>query len=137
MVGLQLRILVSLACGLVLPACHQGNGEAQGMKSNKRSFSVTEVHARSEHKSSFCSGFTLTTTQAEAFFNRGREIDGITLHEKFDWLPCYVDGRISNPELNMNHCPFSIQAGGTASIRCDGGKAFIWACDQCEDLLAD
>lgn len=98
-------------------------------------FEVLSAQSRSKSEDNFCAGFTLTASQAEAFFNRGKEIDAITMHNKYNWLNCYVEGRLSNKALGFNNCSYSIQAGGTAAIQCSSDKAYIWSCDNCDDLL--
>ena len=100
-------------------------------------FTVLSALSRSESVEDFCSDFNLTVPQAEIFFNRGKEISAKTMHDKFDWLTCYVEGRLTNESLSIQSCTYAIQAGGTATIQCDPGQAYIWACDNCEDLLRD
>lgn len=84
---------------------------------------------------SFCADFKLTKTQAATFFNRGKEIDASTMHDNYDWLNCYIEGKLNNKALGFENCTYSIQAGGAANIVCKGGKAYLWACDNCNDLL--
>jgi len=98
-------------------------------------FEVLSTQSRGEQADRFCGGFTLTTSQAETFFNRGKEIDTITMHNEYDWLNCYVEGRLSNKALGFNNCSYSIQAGGTAEIQCGSDKAHICGCNDCDDLL--
>ncbi len=98
-------------------------------------FEVLSTQSRGEQADRFCGGFTLTTSQAETFFNRGKEIDTITMHNEYDWLNCYVEGRLSNKALGFNNCSYSIQAAGTAEIQCGSDKAHICGCNDCDDLL--
>ncbi len=103
--------------------------------SSQLAFEVLSTQSRSEKSGRFCAEFTLTKAQAETFFNRGKEINTITMHNEYDWLNCYVEGRLSNKALGYIDCRYSIQAGGTAAIQCSSDKAYIWACDNCDDLL--
>lgn len=122
---------------LILSACETGS--TTNMLENKTNigFEVLSTQARSEQKNNFCAGFKLTQAQTAAFFNRGKEIDAITMHDNYDWLNCYVEGKLNNKALGFINCTYSIQAGGTANIACGEGKAYLWACDSCDDLLRD
>lgn len=120
---------------LILSAC-ETDGVNQKTESKKNiGFEVLTAQTRSEPKDRFCADFELTQTQTEAFFNRGKEIDAVTMHDKYDWLNCFVEGKLNNKALGFANCTYSIQAGGTANIVCEEGKAYLWACDSCDDLL--
>ncbi len=103
--------------------------------SAKNTFIVTSANSSNDGSDLFCKDFNLSQSQAEKFFNRGHEINGIELHQSYDWLNCFVKGSLSNTELNMKNCSYSIQAGGTAAIVCQNSLSVLWACDTCEDLL--
>lgn len=120
---------------LTLSAC--GNDGVDTMPASKANtgFEILATQPRSEQKDSFCADFNLTQTQAAVFFNRGKEIDATTMHDNYDWLNCYVEGKLNNKTLGFENCTYSIQAGGTANIVCEEGKAYLWACDSCDDLL--
>lgn len=120
---------------LTLSAC--GNDSVTNIPQSiaNSDFDVLTTKPRSEKKDSFCADFKLTQAQAAAFFNRGKEIDATTMHDNYDWLNCYVEGKLNNKTLGLENCTYSIQAGGTANIVCAEGKAYLWACDSCDDLL--
>ena len=100
-------------------------------------FTVLSALSRSDSAESFCFDFNLTLPQAEDFFSRGEEINASIMHDQYDWLACYVEGRLNNMALSANNCTYVIQAGGTATIECDADQTYIWACNNCEDLLRD
>jgi hypothetical protein len=87
----------------------------------------------SDEMNAFCKDFSLTTRQAETFFEKSKQIDIKTFHDQYDYLPCYVTG---TAVLEGNQCGWEIRAGGTAEIDCNG-DSYILACSQCENLLRD
>ena len=86
---------------------------------------------------SFCQYFSLTPREVEVFLNASKIIDQKTLHDKYDFLPCYVNGEIDITNGEKSRCSFSIRAGGTAELRCENGDNLIYACDTCGDLLRE
>ena len=120
---------------LTLTACETDSRNNVPETITNTGFDVLSTQPRSEEQDSFCADFKLTQNQAAAFFNRGKEIDATTMHDNYDWLNCFVEGKLNNKTLEFENCTYSIQAGGTANIVCAEGKSYLWACDSCDDLL--
>ena len=82
----------------------------------------------SDQPSSLCEKFNLTNNEALEFFKKSKEVDGITIHYEFDYLPCYVKGTISiNQDKTIKNCEFTIRAGGTAELNCPGDETRFYA----------
>jgi hypothetical protein len=78
-------------------------------------------------KSEFCSDFSLSHTQAQAFFNQANLITSQQLHHQYDWLPCSVTG---SAELGSQLCEWEINAGGVGRLVC-GDEAKLLVCESC------
>jgi hypothetical protein len=76
----------------------------------------------------FCADFRLTAAQAERYFERARAIDSVTLHDRFDYLPCWVRG---NAKSQGALVAWEIRAGGTASVRWPDGHTVLLGCREC------
>jgi len=62
-----------------------------------------------------------------------RLITAKTMHDKYDYLPCYVKG---TSRIKDKKCNWEIRAGGTVEISCSDTN-YTLACDKCDDLLSD
>ena len=104
-------------------------------KSNKLSgFTNIVVQGnKSEEEDAFCKNFSLNEQQAHMFFKKSKIIDAKTMHDNYDYLPCYVYGTLG---YNNETCNWEIRAGGTGLIQCPG-QDYIIACDSCDELLKD
>jgi len=92
----------------------------------------------SDQANSLCEKFNLTENEAVEFFKKSKEVDGITIHNEYDYLPCYVKGTISLVHNKATKsCEFTIRAGGTAELLCPNEEAKFYACKKCDDLLRD
>lgn len=78
------------------------------------------------------SDVNLNHERARAFFLRAREVDSKTLHDHYDWAPCYVEGTL---KLGAQRCDWQIRAGATGQIDC-GKEERYFVCDSCDDLLS-
>lgn len=121
---LLLLMVPGISCSSEVSAPHKG----------QLIFSNIKVTAKgTEQKGSLCDKFTLTNEQAAVFLKKSRLIDIKALHDKYDYLPCYVKGTST---LKKKQCNWEIRAGGTAEISCNSNN-YIMACDDCDDLLKD
>jgi hypothetical protein len=81
----------------------------------------------------FCSGFSLTESQARAFFAKAKPATEKQIHDEFTWLPCFVDGTIargSGPPLKWR-----IRAVGIGVVfRSDGTQEWL-GCRDCDALF--
>lgn len=75
----------------------------------------------------FCSNFSLSLEQAQMFFDRAEEISPREMHDAYDYLPCYVQGKASYDDQN---CEWEVRAGGTGRITC-GENSALMACRDC------
>lgn len=92
--------------------------------------SVTESGI--EQDGEFCSDFRLTNAQAKSFFKRATKITPVELHNKFDYLPCYVRGR---GRLDGADAEWEIRAGGTGRLVTTSGQVSWYGCTKCDDLF--
>jgi hypothetical protein len=69
--------------------------------------------------------------EAAAFFRRAKVVDSRTLHDHYDFAPCYVEGTL---KYRANSCEWKIRAGATGQIRCNE-QEWLFACDDCGDLF--
>jgi len=88
---------------------------------------------KSDEVNAFCKEFKLNEQQVKVFFNKSKIIDAKTMHDKYDYLPCYVYGTL---QYNNVSCNWEIRAGGTGFIQCPA-KEYIFGCDVCDELLKD
>ena len=79
-------------------------------------------------KKAFCSDFDMTEAQVEDFFRRSTVISFKTLHDQYDYLPCYVSG---SAIINDKTCDWEVRAGGIGIKSCDN----IIEYHVCEDCL--
>ena len=116
---------------LVLVAC------GKNVESSKREsviFSdVAVIEIGSYEENTLCKNFKLTYEQAVLFLKHSRLITAKTMHDKYDYLPCYVKG---TSRIKDKKCNWEIRAGGTAEISCRDTN-YTLACDKCDDLLSD
>jgi len=92
----------------------------------------------SDQPNSLCEKFNLADNEALEFFKKSKEVDGIEIHNEYDYLPCYVKGKISVDHNKIpKKCEFRIRAGGTAELTCPNEEAKFYACKKCDNLLRD
>lgn len=116
---------------LVLVAC--GKNEDSSKRESVIFSDVAVIEIGSDEENTFCKNFKLTNEQAVLFLKRSRMITAKTMHDKYDYLPCYVKG---TSKIKDKKCNWEIRAGGTAEISCSDNN-YILACDKCDDLLKD
>lgn len=73
----------------------------------------------------------LSHSQAQDFFKRAKQIDKKTLHDHYNFAPCYIEGTL---KYRAKPCNFEIRAGATGQITC-GQATEYFACDHCDDLF--
>jgi len=87
----------------------------------------------SDEVNSFCRKFNLSDKQALLYFEKSFVVTEKIMHDKYDYLSCFVNGTSS---LKNSSCEWEIRAGGTAEVIC-GKTNYLLACDKCDDLLRD
>jgi hypothetical protein len=80
----------------------------------------------------FCADFALTPTQVRTFLSRAVVVDAMTLHDRYDRLPCWVRGS-AHDARGLWH--WEIRAGGTVRLESPTGDVTLLACDACDELL--
>lgn len=80
----------------------------------------------------FCKNFTLNNEQVAQFFKQAQEVTFKELHDRYDYLPCFVKGTL---ETHSQECEFSIRAGATAEVWCSDGRQWFYGCSSCGDLF--
>lgn len=101
---------------------------------NLRFSSAKNLEVGGDEDMALCRDFQLTENQSVQFLNQSSAISAREIHDHYNYLPCYVKGTVIN---EGQECDFTIRAGGTAELVCDGGESYILACDDCEGLLTD
>lgn len=96
--------------------------------------SARDLEVGSDEDMALCRDFQLTEEQSVQFLNQSSVVTAREVHDHYNYLPCYVKGIVINDE---QECDFTIRAGGTAELMCDGGESYILACDDCEGRLTD
>ena len=73
----------------------------------------------------------LTHRQAKEFFTRAKRVDRRTLHDHYNYAPCYIEGTL---KYKKEPCNWEIRAGATGSIAC-GNATEYFDCVTCGDLF--
>ncbi|MCW8125908.1 hypothetical protein [Microbulbifer halophilus] len=119
MVKQILFFTLSLLTVQFLPGCTKANTD----------ITVTEITGRGvdDDSGAFCSDFSLTTEEAQHYFDKTRKVSVKELHDRYDFLPCYVKGKATR---GGQICEWEIRAGGTGRFTC-GEDAGLTACVDC------
>ena len=73
----------------------------------------------------------LSNNEVKEYFLRARQVDHKTIHDHYNYAPCYIVGTLKS---NSTVCNWEIRAGATGHIEC-GGKTRYYVCDTCDDLF--
>ncbi|ARB27889.1 hypothetical protein F7R12_00880 [Pseudomonas tolaasii] len=73
----------------------------------------------------------LNEQQVVAFFRRAEQIDARTLHNEYDWAPCYLEGKL---KFQGQACSWQVRAGATGQIECSTTEQYF-GCNDCGDLF--
>lgn len=73
----------------------------------------------------------LGNAEAAEYFRRAKLVDARTLHDHYNYAPCFVEGTL---KYQSTSCEWRIHAGATGEIRC-GEQERLFACDNCDDLF--
>jgi len=118
----------TLAAAASLVAC-----AAPSAATAPRSFDELQVTSRGQDDGgAFCADFALTPSQARTFLARAVAVDAMTLHDRYDLLPCWVRGTARDARGSWR---WEIRAGGTARLESPTGDVVLLACDGCDELL--
>ena len=109
---------------------------------NSSHFTKAKVLTRGiDDANSLCEKFNLNEQEALEFFKKAKVVNQKTIHDHYDYLPCYVKGTISFPPKDSKRteemCGFTIRAGGTAELACGKEDVKFYACNNYENLLRD
>jgi hypothetical protein len=91
---------------------------------------IRVVRAASDDPSAFCADFRLTDRQAAHALTRARKISRQDYLERFDFLPCFVEGTLRYHHRTMH---WEIRAGGNATITADDGSVVFLGCESCRN----
>jgi len=73
----------------------------------------------------------LDERQVASFFKRAEPIDARTLHDEYDWAPCYLEGTL---KYRGKACTWRVRAGATGEIECPATEQYF-GCKSCGDLF--
>ncbi|MEJ5278060.1 hypothetical protein WH299_02145 [Pseudomonas sp. MYb541] len=79
------------------------------------------------------SDVTLDERQVASFFKRAEPIDARTLHDEYDWAPCYLEGTL---RFHGEACAWRVRAGATGEIDCPITEQYF-GCKSCGDLFEE
>lgn len=79
------------------------------------------------------SDVTLDERQVASFFKRAEPIDARTLHDEYDWAPCYLEGTLKS---RGKVCTWRVRAGATGEIECPITEQYF-GCKSCADLFEE
>jgi hypothetical protein len=96
--------------------------------------SATVTAQGSDEPNGLCQNFKPTNEEVQAFFAKAKQVSAMEIHNQYDYLPCYVKGTILR---NDQTCDFSIRAGGTAELACNGEEITFYGCKTCDNLFKD
>lgn len=71
--------------------------------------------------------------QVASFFKRAEPIDGRTLHDEYEWAPCYLEGTL---KYHGKTCTWRVRAGATGEIECPATEQYF-GCKSCGDLFEE
>lgn len=77
------------------------------------------------------SDVSLDERQITSFFERATGIDGRTLHDHYEWAPCYLEGTLN---YRGEACTWRVRAGATGEIKCAAQEQYF-GCNTCGDLF--
>lgn len=75
----------------------------------------------------------LSHQQSSDFFKRSKIVDNKTIHDHYDYAPCYIEGTL---KYKSRSCDWKIRAGATGQVKCNN-SIWLFACDDCDDLFSD
>jgi hypothetical protein len=81
---------------------------------------------------SICSGFRLTEAQVRQFFERSHPITQKELHDRYDYMPCWVEGKIVSSGETLT---WKIRPVGIGEIHHRGGAIDLRGCKKCDNLF--
>jgi hypothetical protein len=85
-----------------------------------------------EPESCRSSDVPLDPSRVRAFFQRASKIDSRTLHDRYEWAPCYLEGSL---KYNGQVCTWQVRAGATGVVQCPSAEQYF-TCEECSDLFA-
>jgi hypothetical protein len=105
---------------------------ACGAQNSERVSGITVTGNGTDKEGAFCQSFNLTSAQAKDFFQLATPVTSREIHNKYEYLECYVQGK---GLYQGEECSWQIRAGGTASVDCPTKGNHLFGCLSCEHLL--
>ncbi len=78
--------IIGILLFIYLPACTASDNATAQLKMQD----IIVTTAGTDETGSFCQKFILTNNQAVEFFAKAHLIFSKTMHDKYDYLPCYI-----------------------------------------------
>ena len=75
----------------------------------------------------------LSHQQSHEFFKRSKVVDSKTIHDHYEYAPCYIEGTLKH---KSTLCDWEIRAGATGQVKCNS-NIWMFACDDCDDLFSN
>ena len=123
----------SIGKSLLLAALFFASGCSNAERTQGTLDNVQIAEKGTEAGGDFCRDFSMTPAQVTAFFKRAQLVDAARLHDKFDYLPCYVRG---TGMRDGEAATWEIRAGGTGKITVKKTAATsLYGCAACDDLF--
>jgi hypothetical protein len=121
-----IRLGCLILCSFLVTSCSFSTIEVREIKN----VFVSDFHS-DEIKACRPSDVELSHRDAYDFFHRAKIISLKTMHDHYNYAPCYIEGTLL---YHSTLCEWEIRAGATGRISC-GKKEWYFACDNCEDLF--
>ena len=86
----------------------------------------------SDRQDPICQDFRLTVKQAQQFFDRAKPITESELHDHYEYLPCWVEGTLTD---SRGTSVWKIRPIGIGEVRSPDGQRQLLGCKDCDDLF--
>lgn len=86
----------------------------------------------SDRPDAICQAFRLTAEQAAQFFQKARPITARQMHDDYEYLPCWVQGKTTGPQgISL----WKIRPIGIAEVTLPNQTRTLLGCKNCDDLF--
>ncbi len=86
----------------------------------------------SDQPDPICQDFRLTAAQAQEFFEKAKPITGEELHNSYEYMPCWVEGKTTGAHGTST---WKIRPIGIAEVRRPDKSLQILGCKSCDNLF--
>ncbi len=95
-------------------------------------YKVEVIGSDSDKDNAFCNDFILTKSQVKFYFTHAVRITPYEMHHEYEWLPCYVTGRIIDEDKIYK---WKIRLIGICELTKPNGEAVFLGCKNCDEIF--